>query len=256
MTVGHIQDVLDGYPGGGTKKLVLIGIANHDGDGGSWPKIDTLARYAGVSRRNVQKAIEQLAADGWLTVQVQAGGTRNTRADQRSNLYEVDYERLRDGVSLPTPRGVSLATQRGVAGDTRTIHNRPSNRNDNPSAPPAKADGQGALAGIQAPKATGTTSTRQARAIIRAVWDARNPRPAAPFVALVKIAQRLLDAGHTAKAVEAAFMAAPAFTIAALEFQLNGGRANGRNGRSVKDADTSLDPYAAALDGPTPRTTT
>lgn len=255
MTVGHIQDVLDGYPGGGTKKLVLIGIANHDGDGGSWPKIDTLARYAGVSRRNVQKAIEQLTDDGWLTVQVQAGGTRNTRADQRSNLYEVDYERLRDGVSLPTPRGVSLATQRGVAGDTRTIHNRPSNRNDNPSAPPADADGQGALAGIP----TGTPPNHQAneaRDIVRRVWDSRSPRPAAPFVALVKIAKRLLEAGHTAKAVEAAFMAAPAFTVAALEFQLNGGRANGRNGRSVKDADTSLDPYAAALDGPTPRTTT
>ena len=29
-----------------TDKLVLIGIANHDGDGGSWPSIATLAMYA------------------------------------------------------------------------------------------------------------------------------------------------------------------------------------------------------------------
>jgi hypothetical protein len=68
---------------------------------------------------------------------------------------------------------------------------------------------------------------------VRRVYDARTPRPAGKFVGLAKIAERLLAAGHSVEAVEAAYMATPAFTTAALEFQLNGGRTNGHD---VKDA--------------------
>jgi hypothetical protein len=44
----------------GTDKLVLLGIANHDGDGGSWPSIQTLAYYANVDVRNVQRSIDRI----------------------------------------------------------------------------------------------------------------------------------------------------------------------------------------------------
>jgi hypothetical protein len=134
MTAGDVQRVLDGYPHGGTRKLILIGIANHDGEGGSWPAIETLASYAGVTRRNAQKAIRVLEAEGVLTVEANGGGHRNTRADQRSNLYVIDYDSLGDGVSVATPRtergvagdpnGVSLGSQRGVATDARTPQNK------------------------------------------------------------------------------------------------------------------------------------
>lgn len=117
MTVGHIQSVLDGYPFGGTKKLLLLGIANHDGDGGAWPLVATLARYAGVTERQAKRALSELVADGWLTVHLNQGGTRNTRADRRSNLYEPNYDRM-NGVAPMTPRaadGVSASAPRGGA---------------------------------------------------------------------------------------------------------------------------------------------
>lgn len=71
----------------GTAKLVLIGIANHDGDGGAWPSIATLARYANVDRSTVQRAISTLEALGEVRRLIQEGGTETT--PHRPNLYRV-----------------------------------------------------------------------------------------------------------------------------------------------------------------------
>lgn len=116
----------------GTAKLVLLGIANHQGDGGAWPSVTTLARYANVHERNVQRAIDQLIAKGELARQVQDGGGRDLPDNMRPNRYDVlvscpgwcdrstqhrdtrgSQSTLRLGVSLPTPPprlGVSHAT--------------------------------------------------------------------------------------------------------------------------------------------------
>jgi len=76
----------------GTAKLVLIGIANHDGDGGAWPSIDTLARYANVHRRNVQKAIETLVKLREVEVVLQGGGQSSIADSHRPNLYRIMLE--------------------------------------------------------------------------------------------------------------------------------------------------------------------
>lgn len=73
----------------GTDKLVLLGIANHAGDGGAWPSVSTLARYANVHERNVQKAIDRLVSAGELARYVQDGGTARMRDHDRPNRYEV-----------------------------------------------------------------------------------------------------------------------------------------------------------------------
>lgn len=73
----------------GTDKLVLIGIANHDGDGGSWPSHETLAKYANCSVTRVKQSIKTLVELGEIAVQVKAGGDSNTRNDRRPNLYMV-----------------------------------------------------------------------------------------------------------------------------------------------------------------------
>lgn len=133
----------------GTRQLVLIGIANHDGDGGAWPTIDTLARYAGVTGRNVQKAIDQLEAAGKLRVELQGGGTRDWADNRRPNRYVLmlmcptdcdgsKHHRTRRngrhdplpirGVGSDTPpadRGVGSDVPRGVGSDTQTIHTTP-----------------------------------------------------------------------------------------------------------------------------------
>ena len=73
----------------GVARLVLIGIANHDGDAGSWPTVQTLAKYANVSVRTVQRAIGDLEELGEIIVHKNAGGTHRHRDDRRPNLYEV-----------------------------------------------------------------------------------------------------------------------------------------------------------------------
>ena len=84
------------------EKLLLVGIANHDGDGGAWPAIATLATYVGVTPRQVQKLLRKLEERGLLSIEVQAGGTTKTRSDQRPNLYHLHLER---GVAQDPPRG-------------------------------------------------------------------------------------------------------------------------------------------------------
>lgn len=73
----------------GTDKLVLLGIANHSGDGGAWPSIATLARYANVTERAVQTSVQRLMTMGELVVDRQGGGTMRTRRDRRPNAYHV-----------------------------------------------------------------------------------------------------------------------------------------------------------------------
>jgi hypothetical protein len=73
----------------GVDKLVLLGIANHAGDGGAWPTIDTLARYANATERTVQRALAKLVRAGELAVDRQAGGTANLHPYLRPNRYDV-----------------------------------------------------------------------------------------------------------------------------------------------------------------------
>lgn len=73
----------------GTAKVVLLGIANHDGDGGAWPSVPTLSVYANVDERNVQRAIDGLLEAGEIRRFVQQGGLRGMADFDRPNLYHV-----------------------------------------------------------------------------------------------------------------------------------------------------------------------
>jgi hypothetical protein len=76
----------------GTAKLVLIGIANHDGDGGAWPSVATLAHYAAVDARNVQRALDKLVNLGEIRRDVQAGGDSRVPDHRRPNRYRFLLE--------------------------------------------------------------------------------------------------------------------------------------------------------------------
>lgn len=90
MSVESLTIVLNHSRAKGVARLVLIGMANHDGDGGIWPSVDRLRRYAGgVDRRTVQRAVEQLIALGEVGRLLNEGGTRDTPADRRPNLYRL-----------------------------------------------------------------------------------------------------------------------------------------------------------------------
>lgn len=71
----------------GTTKLVLLGIANHDGDGGAWPSVATLARYANCKARQVQYAIDTLIKLGEIRRDLQGGGDNRMQDHLRPNRY-------------------------------------------------------------------------------------------------------------------------------------------------------------------------
>ncbi|RWZ52924.1 helix-turn-helix domain-containing protein [Labedella phragmitis] len=128
MSVESMAIALNHSQTSGTAKLVLIGIANHDGDGGSWPSVATLARYAGVTPRNVQKAIDVLVKLGEVKRLANQGGTHRTPDHARPNLYRFELKcpptcdrssahRTREPLpGLEFSTGVSLPTG-GVASD-------------------------------------------------------------------------------------------------------------------------------------------
>jgi hypothetical protein len=109
----------------GTAKLVLLGIANHDGDGGAWPSIKTLAKYSCCDERQVQRALKHLEELGEIRRLVGAGGNQNTRADRRPNRYQVllscppscdgskEHRQRGDTDATPQPHGVTSTAPRG-----------------------------------------------------------------------------------------------------------------------------------------------
>lgn len=79
-------------PVGGTQKVLLIGIASHAdryGDN-AWPSIDTLVKYAHADIRTVQRALNELVRMGLLFRRVNEGGSRQTAAHMRPNLYRLN----------------------------------------------------------------------------------------------------------------------------------------------------------------------
>lgn len=89
VSVETIAIVLHHSRATGTAKLVLVGIANHAGDGGAWPSRYTLAKYAGCSEDNVRKAVKRLVGLGEVAVHVQRGGMHDDDDAWRPNRYDV-----------------------------------------------------------------------------------------------------------------------------------------------------------------------
>ena len=71
----------------GRARLVLLAIADHQGEIGAWPSIETLARMVNASERSVQRDIAELVALGELIKHEQAAPSRG---QYKSNLYWVN----------------------------------------------------------------------------------------------------------------------------------------------------------------------
>jgi len=86
----------------GRARLTLLAIADHQGEIGAWPSIETLARMVNASERSVQRDIKELADLGELIVLVQQAPSRG---QYKSNLYWVN---------LPSVAKASGVTTDGV----------------------------------------------------------------------------------------------------------------------------------------------
>lgn len=121
MSIEAMTLVLNHSQAQGRAKLVLIGIANHQGEQGAWPSIETLARYANASERSVTRDIQDLEAMGELIVERNAAPIRG---QYRTNLYWVNVQPsgVTDSASGVTNQ-VSEVTNQVVRGDTVVTQN-------------------------------------------------------------------------------------------------------------------------------------
>lgn len=124
MSIEKMAAVLHHSTTSGSTKLVLIGIANHDGDGGAWCSTTTLARYGNIERRQVKKILRELEQIGELITVPRTGLT---------NLYTVNVQcpdlcdrtfQHRLGGGVPQDTGVLQDTGGGVVQDTRGVSHR------------------------------------------------------------------------------------------------------------------------------------
>lgn len=119
MSIEAVALVLNKSKAQGRAKLVLIGIANHQGDHGSWPSIATLARYANASERSIKRDIKELVALGELKVELQAAPINQ---QYKTNLYWVTIERgVTDEASRGDSSGKSGVTPIGTQTINRTL---------------------------------------------------------------------------------------------------------------------------------------
>ena len=111
----------------GRARLILLAIADHQGEIGAWPSIGTLARMANASERSVQRDIQTLQELGELSVEVQNAPTRQ---QYKSNLYWVilpGVTEMNSGVTdstsgvTETQSGVTEMASGVTAGGVRTI---------------------------------------------------------------------------------------------------------------------------------------
>lgn len=89
MSVEHLAIVLHHSRAVGTEKVVLIGIANHDGDGGAFPAHSTLAKYANVDVSNVRKALRKLVMAGELRIEERFTTAANGAVLNTTNRYHI-----------------------------------------------------------------------------------------------------------------------------------------------------------------------
>lgn len=88
MTSVDMTSVLVHSRAVGTSKLILLGIAYHTGKDrskGCWPSKSLLAAYAGVSVRQVSRALNELVALGELNIDSRASWKRGN--GDYTNIY-------------------------------------------------------------------------------------------------------------------------------------------------------------------------
>jgi hypothetical protein len=115
MSIEAMNLVLNHSKATGRAKLVLLGIANHFGDNGAWPSIETLARYANASERSVKRDIQELVELGELVVEVNSAPMKS---QYKTNLYWINVEA---GVTTQVSRGDSSGKSGVTPVGTQTI---------------------------------------------------------------------------------------------------------------------------------------
>lgn len=127
MSVRVLSKVWDGYPGGGTELLALLALADwSDDEGRCFPSIKSIAKKIRLKERQVQRTVNQLISEGFVTVLSNKFGG----APGSSRRYQIVFSSL-TGVVNDTPKsktgvmqdadGCHITQYTGVVEDTLTV---------------------------------------------------------------------------------------------------------------------------------------
>jgi hypothetical protein len=187
----------------GTAKLVLLGIANHDGDGGAWPSKATLAKYANVDQRNVDRAIKTLVSLAEIRVGISAGGRSNTPDYLRPNLYHFLVECPpycdRSRQHRDTRKGARYVPRYLDIGDDINPPAPAPPEGDSATPPPAQAPGDpgaGAPPELNQEPATKVSSSYDPNASARAGSKANEEHASRALSASTRLASQCASRGH------------------------------------------------------------
>lgn len=116
MSVRVLSKVWDGYPGGGTELLALLALADwSDDEGRCFPSIKSIAKKIRLKERQVQRTVNQLISEGFVTVLSNKFGG----APGSSRRYQIVLSSL-TGVVDDTPK-----SKTGVMQDADGCHITP-----------------------------------------------------------------------------------------------------------------------------------
>jgi hypothetical protein len=197
----------------GTPLLLLLAIADFaDDQGVAFPGVERLAEMARVDKRNTQRHINTLIADGELVIDVNNG--TETRSGNTNRYYLVQYRRsigidseeLKSPKIIPPPKsrkktsGVALEPSVGVALEPSVgVALEPSKPSVEPSVEPSVKDIAGGKAPAKAKRKSKANSTthplyQQTRdAIIQAFgWNPKD-MGTSDFASVGKVANDLLS---------------------------------------------------------------
>lgn len=205
-------------------RLVLLAVAdcaNVEGEH-SHPGIANVARFSLYSTGQCRRTLEELEAEGWLIVTEQGGGRG------RATVYRVPMSiaghpalERRASCAGSDPRNARISPTETRASEPETRAPQPETRASGRAPNGSNGSNNGTPNGDESPEGDPPAIEDPARAITVAVWEASSPKPATPFIGVVKIARRLLDAGHDPDAITAAMIAVPTISTRWVEAELN-----------------------------------
>lgn len=143
MSIEVMNAVWQHSKASGRQKLVLLAIADHQGEIGAWPSIATLARMVNASERSVQRDIAELAEMGELRIEERQAPSRG---QYKTNLYWVTVDGAPEvtDLNVEVTESTSEVTNQGVRGDTVGVLNitRTITRNVKEAYPLLDAEGE------------------------------------------------------------------------------------------------------------------
>ena len=223
------------------RRHVLVMLASYaNGAGEAWPSVKTLAAGT-MDRMTARAALVSLAADGLIS---RVGQPSNGRVPTRWQLHPdrtqpASHSPVDDAVS-ERPTGESSApTGEPLATNRRATRPYPALTRIDPAGKAANAidatsstaptPGRRRRSGAGPPRTKGSDPTaskgsartperQRAETLVREWWERQTPRPAQPFIAIVKIVEKVIRDGWPSELVAQALDEMPVVSGAAFDF--------------------------------------